>query len=105
MTLLRPLASLRLTLVGLVLLGGGLVIDQNHWLPSAWVITPPLLLLGINLAAALVVDPRFRRQPALFAFHLCLLLLALLASKIESSCFSRITVGWRVPTTSWCRSR
>ena len=77
--LLRRLASLRLTLVGLLLLAAGLVADQNHWLSGAWAITPPLALLALNLVAAMTVDPRFRRQPALFAFHLCLLLLALLA--------------------------
>ena len=55
--ILCALASLRLTLGGLVVLALGLVADQNQWL----------------------ADPRFRRKPALLAFHLCLLLLALLA--------------------------
>lgn len=77
--LLHRFASLRLTLAGLVLLAIGLVADQKGWLPGAWVITPPLGLLALNLAAALTVDPRFRGRPSLFAFHLCLLLLALLA--------------------------
>ena len=77
--LLRKLASLRLTLVGLLLLAAGLVLDQNHWVPAAWAITLPLVLLAVNLAAAMTTDPRLRRQPALFAFHLCLLLLAALA--------------------------
>ena len=76
---LRTLASLRLTLGGLLFLAAGLVIDQNQWLSGIWAITPPLVLLAVNLAAALLVDPRFRRKPALFAFHLCLLLLAVLA--------------------------
>ena len=43
---LRSMASLRLTLVGLLLLAVGLVVDQNHWLSGAWAITPPLALLG-----------------------------------------------------------
>mgnify|MGYP001812169423 CR=1 FL=1 len=76
---LRKLASLRLTLGGLLLLAAGLVVDQRGWLSGIWAITPPLLFLAVNLAAALLVDPRFRRKPALFAFHLCLLLLAMLA--------------------------
>ena len=76
---LRSMASLRLTLVGLLLLAVGLVVDQNHWLSGAWAITPPLALLAANLAAAMLVDKRFRRKPALFGFHLCLLLLAALA--------------------------
>lgn len=79
MALLR-LASLRLTLAGLGLLAAGLVCDQNGWLPGLWAITPPLVLLALNLAAAMLFDPRFRRHPALFAFHLCLLLLAVLAA-------------------------
>ena len=77
--MLRAMASLRLTLIGLSLLAAGLVADQNHWLSGAWAITPPLVLLAVNLGVAMLVDPRFRRKPALFAFHLCLLLLALLA--------------------------
>lgn len=77
--LLRKMASLRLTLAGLLLLLVGLVLDQNYWLAGALAITPPLGLLVLNLGAAMITDPRFRRQPALFAFHLCLLLLALLA--------------------------
>ena len=77
--LLRAIASLRLTMLGLLLLAASLVVDQNHWLPGVWAITPPLGLLAVNLAAAMLVDPRFRRKPALFAFHLCLLLLAVLA--------------------------
>lgn len=76
----RRLASLRLTLGGLAWLGGALVVDQLQLLPAAWSITPPLALLAINLAAALLTEPRFRRQPALFGFHLCLLLLAGLAA-------------------------
>lgn len=76
---MHSMASLRLTLIGLLLLAAGLVADQNHWLSGVWAITPPLALLAVNLAVAMLVDPRFRRKPALFAFHLCLLLLALLA--------------------------
>lgn len=79
MVLLRAISSLRLTLVGLVLLAAGLLAYHKQWLPGAWTITPALALLGVNLAAAMVVDPRFRRRPALFAFHLCLLLLAVFA--------------------------
>jgi cytochrome c biogenesis protein len=77
--MLHVLASLRLTLGGLLLLAAGLVVDQNQWLPGVWAITPPLALLAVNLAVALMVDSRFRRKPALFAFHLCLLLIAVLA--------------------------
>ena len=77
--LLKLLSSLRVTLVGLVWMGLGLVADQNHWVAGVWAITPPLSLLVLNLAVAMFVDRRFHRQPMLFAFHLCLLLIAGLA--------------------------
>ena len=73
---LSLLSSLRLTLVGLLWLAVGLVADQNFWLSGVWAITPPLLLLALNLSAAMFVDRRFRHQPMLFAFHLSLLLIA-----------------------------
>ena len=72
------LSSLRVTLVGVLWLALGLIADQNQWLAGYWAITPPLALLAANLAAAMLVDKRFRRKPALFGFHLCLLLLFVL---------------------------
>lgn len=70
------LASLRLTLVGSVLFAAGLVIHHRVPASAPWGIAVPLLLLSLNLAAALLVDARFRARPALFGFHLCLLALA-----------------------------
>lgn len=78
-TPLRALSSSRLTLVGMVLLVCGLIVDQRAWLPGSIGILLPIALLAVNLAVALAVDRRFRYRPALFAFHLCLLLLALVA--------------------------
>lgn len=74
--LLKLLSSLRITLVGLSWLALGLVADQNHWVAGAWAITPPLILLVLNLLVAMFVDRRFHHQPMLFAFHLCLLMIA-----------------------------
>jgi len=74
----RRLASLRLTLAGLVLLGVAAVAAAQRMGHARWLVAGPLLLLALNLLAALVSSARFRRQPSLFAFHLCLLLLAIL---------------------------
>jgi cytochrome c biogenesis protein len=46
---------------------------------SAWVLIVPLALLALNLAAAIVTNPRINRQPGLLVFHVCLLSTVLLA--------------------------
>lgn len=76
---LRSLSSLKLTLVGmLALLTGVLASYKDQEASSAW-ITLPLLLLALNLLAALCVNPRLYRQGGLLVFHLCLLAILLLA--------------------------
>lgn len=76
---LSILASLRLTLVGMVLLAAlALASYKSASLASLWLVVP-LALLALNLAAAIVSNPRFRRQPALLVFHLCLLTIVVLA--------------------------
>jgi cytochrome c biogenesis protein len=75
---LRGLASLRLTLAGFVLLGAAAFATASGSPQGRWLIALPLFLLALNLLAALVVCACFRRQPSLFAFHVCLLLLAVL---------------------------
>ena len=79
MKLLSVLASLRLTLPGMLLLTAGVLVRYLADDASVLWIAMPLLLLAINLLAALLVNPRFHRQPALLMFHICLLLLVLLA--------------------------
>lgn len=76
LTLLRALASLRITGFGLLLLGAGSLAasPQNDIAP--WLIIAPLLLLTLNLGAALLSNPLFRLRPALFGMHVGLLLLA-----------------------------
>jgi cytochrome c biogenesis protein len=44
-----------------------------------WVLVVPLALLAVNLAAAILTNPRINRQPGLLAFHVCLLATVLLA--------------------------
>lgn len=79
------LASLKLTVVSLVLLGcGGIVLLYSNLRPTV-VLLVPFVLLGINLIAAMFVFPAFRRNTALQAFHLALLAVLILAA------FSRLT--------------
>ena len=74
------LASLRLTAAGFMILGLGLVAHHEFEALAPWTILLPIGLLAVNLAAALLVDQRFRGRPALFGFHVCLLVLAGLAA-------------------------
>jgi cytochrome c biogenesis protein len=74
----RRIASLRLTLAGFVLLGLGAFATAAGTARGRWLIAVPLFLLALNLLAALLTCSCFRRQPALYAFHVCLLLLAIL---------------------------
>jgi len=75
--LFRPLASLRLTLLGLLLLGAGGYAASRQLDGSQWLVIGALLLLSLNLVAALISNPVFRTRPALFGMHIGLLLLAL----------------------------
>lgn len=78
LTRLASLASLKLTLVALVLLAFCvIVLYVRDDLPSA-LLAAPLSLLSANLAAAVLTNRSFRRQGALLAFHIALLALVLL---------------------------
>jgi len=78
--MLRRLASLKFTLVGMVLLAGGAALSYGNPVEtSVWVLIVPLALLALNLAAAIVTNPRINRQPGLLVFHICLLATVLLA--------------------------
>jgi len=77
---LKALASLKLTLVGLILLGAASIAiyklehDATPWLAA------PLLLLGLNLIAAVATNGVFRRNTPLLVFHLALITIVLLAA-------------------------
>ncbi|MGB5540447.1 MAG: cytochrome c biogenesis protein ResB [Gammaproteobacteria bacterium] len=80
MKIIRRLSSLRLTLASMLALGIGVLVRYfDQATPDAWM-TLPLLLLALNLVAALLVNQQFRRQPALLLFHVCLLAFVLLAA-------------------------
>lgn len=72
---MRALASLKLSAAAIAALGVAVVLFQ-----SAWAIAGPMVLLGVNLAAAMATHPAFRRNAPLAVFHLALAALALLAA-------------------------
>lgn len=79
-SVLKTLASLRLTMVGLsVLIVNCIAISQWPDESIPWVVLP-LSLLALNLFAALVVRHAFRHQAALLLFHVGLLAVLMLAA-------------------------
>jgi cytochrome c biogenesis protein len=77
---LKTLASLRLTMVGLAaLILNSFAISQWPDAAIAWIVLP-LSLLAVNLFAALIVRHAFRHQAALLLFHLGLLAVLMLVA-------------------------
>lgn len=80
MRLVLALASLKLTPVGLLLLGiTSVAIYRFDQAAAPW-LAAPLLLLAVNLCAAVATNAVFRKQMPLLAFHLALITLVLLAA-------------------------
>lgn len=75
---LTRLASLKLTLAVLVLLGLGVLANDPAAGGTAWFVAVPLMLGALNLSAAVLTNPVFRQRTALLAFHLALLAIAIL---------------------------
>lgn len=80
MRLVVALASLKFTPVGLILLGIAAVAVYRFDHSAAPWLSAPLLLLAINLIAAVATNGTFRRQMPLLVFHLALIALVLLAA-------------------------
>ena len=77
---LRALASLKITPVGLLWLGLASVwVYKLDHSATPW-LAAPLLLLSVNLIAAVATNGVFRRQLPLLIFHLALIALVLLAA-------------------------
>ena len=78
---LHPLSSLRLTLVGMILLaiGAGLSYGNPMNMP-VWVLVVPMALLALNLLSAIISNPRIHRRPGLLVFHLGLLGVVILSA-------------------------
>ncbi|HZW12613.1 MAG TPA: cytochrome c biogenesis protein ResB [Noviherbaspirillum sp.] len=80
MRIVLALASLKFTPVGLLLLGvASLGVYQFGPSATPW-LAGPLLLLAVNLIAAVATNATFRRQMPLLVFHLALIALVLLAA-------------------------
>ncbi|MDH5784220.1 MAG: cytochrome c biogenesis protein ResB [Chromatiales bacterium] len=75
---LRTLASLRLTLIIIVVFALSIGIYYFSDRRYEWILAMPLTLLAINLSAAIVTHPTFRYRTPLLLFHLALLMLLLL---------------------------
>jgi hypothetical protein len=72
--LLRKLASLRLTLVAMILLAVLAVVASRSADIGAGITVVPLVILVVNLFAALLTNRSFRAQTGLLVFHIGLLL-------------------------------
>lgn len=79
-SVLRALASLKLTLVILIALALGVAVAYHSETRTTWALVVPLTLAALNLMAAVVTNGVFRRQSALLAFHLALIAILLLVA-------------------------
>ncbi len=80
-SVLRRLASTKLTLLWMVLLGVGATLSYGNPVEtSIWVLIVPMLLLAINLVAAIISNPRINRRGGLLVFHIGLLGIVVLAA-------------------------
>jgi cytochrome c biogenesis protein len=79
-SLIAHVGSLRSTLALMALLGAAVFAGQLQEALGAPALTLAMALLSLNLVAALVVHPAFRRQLPLLVAHLALLALVLLAA-------------------------
>ena len=78
--LLKALASLKLPLVGMIVLGlASVAVYKLEHNAAPW-LAAPLLLLGSNLIAAVATNGVFRRNTPLLVFHLALITIVLLAA-------------------------
>lgn len=80
LTVVEHLASLKLTLFAIVLLVVCAFWASYSELPSTWIVSGPIALLTLNLTAAVIANPTFRRQTPLLVFHLSLVALVLLVA-------------------------
>lgn len=76
----RRFGSLRVTLIGLLLLIGATSAIYQQEVPDSRWLVPPLALLAGNLLCAIVSTTKFRVQTFLLAFHLALLAIVVLAA-------------------------
>lgn len=75
---IRKLASLRLTLVGIAALGISALLGARTALVDTNATVVPIVLLSVNLIAAILTNRSFRTQTGLLVFHFALLLVFVL---------------------------
>ena len=74
----RALASLKLTLLVLFVLGIGVIAAYLSETQITWILAGPLTLFAVNLSAAVATNAVFQRQKPLLVFHLALIVIVLL---------------------------
>lgn len=73
------LGSLKFTLFALILFTASILFSYSSPVSVSWAISPPLFILALNLAAAVVTNPLFRKETGLLVFHLGLISLVIFA--------------------------
>jgi hypothetical protein len=77
---LEALASLKFTLLILLVLGAAVVFAYSTRGYATWALAAPLFAFAVNLSAAVATNPVFRRQTPLLVFHLALIAIILLVA-------------------------
>jgi hypothetical protein len=77
---LSALASLKFTLAIIIVFALGVVLAYTSKMQATWALVGPLTAFALNLAAAVVTNPVFRRQTPLLIFHLALIAIVLLVA-------------------------
>ena len=85
MSYLQNLSSLKISFAGMLALLVGVLLSYFDQDKSVMWIALPLIVLAINLLAAIVFNPRIRQNSGLLMFHICLVALALLAALAQFS--------------------
>lgn len=75
---MQRLASIRLTLLGLIWLGIGCAFLIAVEMSAGLAVVPPLVLLAVNLLAGVIYNSAMRKTRGLLIFHLALLVLMML---------------------------
>lgn len=74
------LASLKFTLVIIALVSVGVLFSYRNEGTTTWSLALPLFLFSVNIFAAILTNPVFRRQMPLLVFHLALIAIVLLVA-------------------------
>lgn len=81
MPILSAMASLKVTLVGMLLLSvGSMLTYGGDTGVTVWVLIIPMLLLALNLVCAIATNRKINGQPGLLVFHLSLLALVIVVA-------------------------